>query len=223
MASYSDKIEWWADWRCDTTKMQTVPFPGTDRIWSLPVADASVPAWLQFIDLMNKHDYKFRESAGGTYNCRKIANSNSWSLHAFGIAVDLNPSVNRYGQHSHDYPQGFIDDVLATGMFKWGQDFDDPMHWEIDVPPEGVEGEDMAGLTQEDLDKIGQLIDERLKLVTLDNGKRISYVALDSTWNVPHGGRLMKDNVVDARKAAEDGGEVDAEAVLSQINLKQAS
>lgn len=142
MASYSDKTVWWADWRCDASKMSTVAFPGDGREWDLLVADAAVPAFEVFADLMRSHNYLFRESAGGTYNCRKISGSEKWSLHSFGIAIDLNPSVNPYGTQTHDYPQGFIDDVLATGWFKWGISFDDPMHWEIDVPPSNI-GESM--------------------------------------------------------------------------------
>lgn len=138
MASTSEKRLWWADWRCNPTKMDAVSFPGPDRDWHLPVADAAVPAFELFADLMRKHDYDFREVSGGTYNCRKMAGTDSWSLHAYGIAIDLNPSKNPYGTHTHNFPQGFIDDVLATGLFRWGMDFDDPMHWEIDVPPSGI-------------------------------------------------------------------------------------
>jgi hypothetical protein len=142
VASTSEKRLWWADWRCNPLKMTAVTFPGSERDWNLPVADAAVPAFQLFASLMRKHDYLFREVSGGTYNCRYIGGTTQWSLHAYGIAIDLNPSVNKFGTTQHDYPQGFIEDVLATGLFKWLHSFD-PMHWEIDVPPSQI-GDDPA-------------------------------------------------------------------------------
>lgn len=58
--------------------------------------------------------------------------------------------------------------------------------------------EDMP-LNEADLHAIRQLIREELEIT--DAG--VSLLEVRSVWNVPHGGRLMKDNVVDARKAAE--------------------
>jgi len=152
MASTAQKRNWYYRYRCAPENMVRVAFPGVGRSWSLLVADVTVPAWQWFAQLMTKHDYAFRESAGGTYNCRKIGGSNQWSLHAYGIALDLNPSANSYGQTGHDFPQAFLDDVAATGLFRWGQVFQDPMHWEIDVPPSQLPTEvpeDTMAMTQE--------------------------------------------------------------------------
>lgn len=55
-------------------------------------------------------------------------------------------------------------------------------------------------LTDSDLDKIRQLIREELEI----NEAGVSLLEVRSVWNVPHAGRLMKENVVDARKAAEE-------------------
>jgi hypothetical protein len=137
MATTQQKREWWADWRCNPLKMVTVAFPGPDRDWNLPVADKAAPAFQLFASLMRRHNYLFREVSGGTYNCRYIGGTTQWSLHAYGIAIDLNPSKNQFGTSTHNYPQGFIEDVLATGLFKWLNTFD-PMHWEIDVPPSEI-------------------------------------------------------------------------------------
>jgi hypothetical protein len=138
MATTQQKREWWADWRCNPLKMVSVAFPGPDRVWNLPVADKAAPAFELFASLMRKHNYLFREVSGGTYNCRFIGGTESWSLHAYGIAIDLNPSKNPYGTKTHNFPKGFIDDVTATGLFRWGYSFSDPMHWEIDVPPSAI-------------------------------------------------------------------------------------
>lgn len=131
--------------------MVRVGFPtsATANIRLLVAAEAA-PAWELFADLMREHAYYFREMAGGTYNCRNIGGTDKKSLHSYGIALDLNPSANPFRTQTHDFPQGFIDDVLETGLFRWGIQFDDPMHWEIDVPPEEI----TMPLSDEDIRRI---------------------------------------------------------------------
>lgn len=142
MVSTVTKRAWYKAYECDPSKMVTHSFPGEGKVWSLLVADVTVPAWQVFTDLMTKHDYLFRETAGGTYNCRNIAGTELKSLHSYGIALDLNPSKNPFGTTKTDMPKAFTDAVLATDLFRWGMDFKDPMHWEIDVPPDYFEEDD---------------------------------------------------------------------------------
>jgi hypothetical protein len=141
--------------------MVRVDFPGSDKVWSLLVASEAAPAWRLFADLMTKHNYLFLETAGGTYNCRLIAGTSSYSLHSYGTAVDLNPSKNPFGKPlRHNYPQAFINDVLAqkakdgTPLFRWGGGWATPdaMHWEINCAPAQVppyEGEDMTEIVMD--------------------------------------------------------------------------
>ena len=147
MATSSQLRSWWAAYRCQPSKMVRVPFPGVGRTWSLLVAEEASPAWQMFIALMIKHRYYFIEIAGGTYHCRKIAGKNSWSLHSYGTAVDLNPKKNPYKKPlTHNYPQAFINDVLAlkatdgTPLFRWGGTWRTPdaMHWEINCKPSAI-------------------------------------------------------------------------------------
>jgi len=158
MASSSQLRQWWAPYRCAPAKMPRLAFPGVNRTWNLRVAEESIPLWQRFIEVMDRYDYKFRESAGGTYNCRKIAGTNSWSLHAYGIALDLNPSVNCYGCTTNDYPPGFIDDILAIETngkraFTFGGFWSnkDQMHWQVNVAPGDIEENDVAAMQVEDL------------------------------------------------------------------------
>ena len=110
--------------------------------------DASLPAWEVFTEVMEHHGYLFRESAGGSYNCRNISGSDKKSLHAYAIAVDLNPSVNPFGSPlRHDYPSAFIADIEAirfdgSKAFQWGGRWNTPdaMHWQIDLPPAKIGG-----------------------------------------------------------------------------------
>jgi hypothetical protein len=154
------------DARCDTTEMTRVGFPGPTgpSQWSLLVEARTAPAWEAFADVQRRHGYLFREAAGGTYNCRQIAGSDAYSLHAYGLALDLNPSKNGpQGTPTCDQPVGFRLAVkalrtAATGrqIFSWGGDWSaavqDPMHWQIGATPaelaEGItdpgEDEDMS-------------------------------------------------------------------------------
>ena len=53
---------------------------------------------------MEDWEYYFLESAGGTYNCRMIAGTQVYSLHSYGLALDLNPSKNPHksaADHGH--------------------------------------------------------------------------------------------------------------------------
>jgi hypothetical protein len=152
--------------------MVRVSFPGDGRTWSLLVAKEAAPAWELFADLMVKHNYLFLETAGGTYNCRKIAGTNVYSLHSYGTALDLNPSKNPNGKPlRHNYPLAFIKAVEAekaldgTPLFRWGGRWTTPdaMHWEVNCKPSAIppyEEDDMAALQvidiQKALNKAGQ-------------------------------------------------------------------
>jgi hypothetical protein len=131
---------WWSVYRCDTSKYVRVSFPGDGRTWNLWVADKSAPIWEAVADIMASTPYLFRETAGGTYNCRPP------SLHAYGLALDLNPSKNPFQYPvEHEYPLEFIarmEGIRANGKqaLMWGGRFPasnppDTMHWQINVAP----------------------------------------------------------------------------------------
>lgn len=146
MATSDQLRSWWATYRCNTSKMTRVAFPGVDRSWDLLVATEARPAWLAFAAVMASEGYLFRESAGGTYNCRPIAGTTKYSLHSYGIAIDLNPSKNPYGKPLRtDLPQSFrerIGSIQANGKrcFEWGGSWTTPdaMHFELDVSPADI-------------------------------------------------------------------------------------
>ena len=157
-------------------------FPGDGRTWNLPVAVGAVPLWEQFAQLMTDHDYLFHESAGGTYNCRRISGSIKYSLHSYGTAIDLNPRKNPYKRPlTHDYPQAFIDAVLdlkANGKqaFRWGGSWRKPdaMHWEINVAPSDI-GEDAETFWQNvynDLQKLDPATNETWARILIEDYRR---------------------------------------------------
>ena len=145
-ASSAQLRSWWAGYSCSPSKFDTVSFAGDGRVWSLPVASPSAPAWRLFVRAQTESGYWFRESAGGTYNCRNIAGKPYRSLHAYGIALDINPLANpQRSPLTHNYPAKFI--KLVEGIrtkngkqvFAWGGRWTgvtpDAMHWQINCSP----------------------------------------------------------------------------------------
>jgi hypothetical protein len=141
MASSSQVRSWWADYECDPALYTKVIFPGEGRTWSLSVARESAPIWSAVSQIMSSEPYLFRETAGGTYNCRPP------SLHAYALALDLNPSKNPMKPPPlvYDYPESFItrmEGITANGhqALTWGGRWPasnppDTMHWQVNVPP----------------------------------------------------------------------------------------
>lgn len=123
--------------RCDKSRMAKVSFnPGT-ALW---VDRATAPVWNAFSAVMKSHDYRFEESAGGTFVCRQIAGTSNFSLHAYGLALDLNPSRNPFKIPLRtDQPRAFRRDlekiITRSGrqVFQWGGRWATPdaMHWQV--------------------------------------------------------------------------------------------
>jgi D-alanyl-D-alanine carboxypeptidase len=76
--------------------------------------------------LVNPGDY------AGCYAPRRIRPGGSLSLHAWGLAVDINASVNPYGGRSRQDPR--LVRIMLDHGFSWGGDWPtvrDPMHFEF--------------------------------------------------------------------------------------------
>ena len=60
---------------------------------------------------------RYRVYSVGGYNCRKIRGSNSYSVHAFGLAVDINPDDNPHCPNYYD-PKRLCggENILVTNM-----------------------------------------------------------------------------------------------------------
>lgn len=119
--------------KCDTSKATRVPFPREGGgEYNLLVHPKTVEAWNAYTTVMRWHGETI-PPAGGTHNCRNIANSNWPSLHAYCLACD-HPPNNRM-------KQAFIDDVLrirtknGKRVFKNLASANDRMHNEIDCSP----------------------------------------------------------------------------------------
>ena len=143
VATTSQIRAWWKPWRCQPTKFTKVVFPGTEKYGGLSVANTSAPVWRAVAQIMASEPYTFREPAGGTYVCRPIGTGTSYSLHAYALALDLNPSKNPHRRPlKTDMPKSFItrmEGIRANGKqaITWGGDWTipDAMHFQIDVAP----------------------------------------------------------------------------------------
>jgi hypothetical protein len=99
------------------------------------------------------HRYALRSDTGA-YNCRRITGGRGYSLHAYGIALDLNWNSNPYrlDRLVTDMPTGMVDGIQAIRtvgglpVWRWGGDWDDnpetgenaydAMHFEVVASPE---------------------------------------------------------------------------------------
>lgn len=69
---------------------------------------------------------------GGAYNFRPKRNSNDISMHAYGLALDIDPSHNVLGSKKTTLPGWYIGCWTSAG-FDWGGNWTkrkDPMHFE---------------------------------------------------------------------------------------------
>lgn len=92
-----------------------------------------------------RHNYKTRAADTGAYVCRRITGGSGYSLHAYGIAADLNWNSNPYGKRLiTDMPPAMVRDIKALRtrngkqVFGWGGDYrtnKDAMHFEVVCTP----------------------------------------------------------------------------------------
>lgn len=68
----------------------------------------------------------------GCFNIRKMRKANSWSLHSWGVAIDMNAFENQMFTKGK-FSKGFVDCWKSAG-FDWGGDWikrTDPMHFQL--------------------------------------------------------------------------------------------
>lgn len=83
----------------------------------------------------------------GTFNCRKIGGSSTWSNHAFKVAIDELWQLNPYGNGDHlfDHSPGALKVIRKLGsereqLFFWGGKWgtQDDMHSELMATKEAI-------------------------------------------------------------------------------------
>lgn len=113
---------------------------------SITVKASAASAFKALNKCLVNHNYKTRKADTGAYNCRPITGGIGYSLHAYGIAADLNWQTNPYGPTLvTDMPPAMVAEIkgLRTNsgnvIFRWGGDYKgnkDAMHFEVVCTPE---------------------------------------------------------------------------------------
>jgi hypothetical protein len=94
--STSELRRLWRDYECNEGRMVRIPF-GPD---SIRVAAPAVAAFTALAGVLVAHGYAIRPADTDSYVCRAITGGKLKSLHAYGIAVDVNWQTNPYRDHS---------------------------------------------------------------------------------------------------------------------------
>jgi len=126
--------------------------PATSRVridlygaGSITVRRECEAAFRALNDCLRAANYRTRKADTGAYNCRKITGGTGYSLHAYGIAADLNWQTNPYGRRLvTDMPKSMREAIKAIRtnngkqVFGWGGDYrtnKDAMHYEVVCTP----------------------------------------------------------------------------------------
>lgn len=116
---------------CDETQLSSVVAFGGKTITihqGLVNSITAINAAWEAMPAANR--YAVNSIAG--FNCRKVSGTNSWSSHAFGTAVDINPDKNPFGPNLvTDMPTSFVNLWTSQG-WGWGGGWDsvkDAMHF----------------------------------------------------------------------------------------------
>ena len=131
---------------CASYNLTTITFG--DQGARITVQKRLVPAFRALEAVFAKHSYDVRRADTGAYNCRQITGGSGYSLHAYGIAVDVNWQTNPYSSRLiTDMPAAMIRDVEALRtnsgavLFRWGGRYSgskDAMHFEVMATPAEV-------------------------------------------------------------------------------------
>ena len=125
-----------------TSAKTTMALYGTGRV----TVDSRITQAVAALDAaLREHRYPTEAHHTGAFNCRKITGGSSYSLHAYGIALDLNWLRNPYGPALvTDLPPAMVAAIKAIAtnsghtVWRWGGDYTgnrDAMHFEVVCSP----------------------------------------------------------------------------------------
>lgn len=157
----------WADYRCQSGLMVTIPLLSN----AVQVNAEAVAAFVRLAETLRARGYR-AESTGG-YNCRPVKDGTAWSLHSYGLAVDIDAACNPWlpdqsglvrfsartsqAERCQDVKAGRADTsftqtqiaaaeairtVDGLRVFQWGgrwRSIKDSMHFQIDLSPVELE------------------------------------------------------------------------------------
>lgn len=126
---------------CESAKT-TVSLYGEGRV---TVDNRTLEAVGALNAVLARWNYWTRREDTGAYNCRMITGGTNYSLHAYGIALDINWQTNPYGPVLiTDMPPGMVAEIKAIRtnnglpVWRWGGNYSgnkDAMHYEVIASP----------------------------------------------------------------------------------------
>jgi len=150
MASHRQIETWWAGRRCEGPHVK-LNLNGRYPVRVQPELEKAAEALSAAI---MGNGYRTPMGPTGSYNCRKIGGSSTWSLHAYAVAIDWDYGENPYLRGTKIQP-GYKSDfrfaltenqinavegiVNSDGdsIWRWlGWTIGDTMHFQVDVPPD---------------------------------------------------------------------------------------
>lgn len=128
---------------CKPANLVRVPLHGDGAI---NIDRRCIEAFTALNTILRLHNYRTRKADTGAYNCRRITGGAGYSLHAYGIAADINWQTNPYtsGRIRTDMPAAMVADIKkirtrnGRPVFRWGGDYKtvkDAMHYEVVCSP----------------------------------------------------------------------------------------
>lgn len=137
--SQSQKRELWAP-RCTRTLLQRFSFGAS----TATIRHELFPALVLLSRILRAHDRGPRAHDTWSYSCRKIAGTSRWSMHAYGIALDVRATSYPLGvpvtDHALHRAAAEIEGLTTPDgwqVWEWGGRWRRPdgMHWEAACPP----------------------------------------------------------------------------------------
>ncbi len=143
-AAQSSLRSWWSP-ACRGPWV-TISLYGSGRVTVRPAITDAVKALNK---VLTSYKYATRYADTGAYNCRRVTGGSTYSLHAYGIAMDINWQSNpysrtlrtdmfRYGDGRMPYRIEAIRTNNGRQVWRWGGWFSgnkDAMHYEITCSP----------------------------------------------------------------------------------------
>ena len=118
--------------------LTTITLDGGARI---SVASGIATLAKLLLNWAEEQGYHIRREDTGAYNCRKIRGSERWSVHSWGLAIDVNWNTNPMGAPLRtDMPAWFYETMEKYG-FTWGGRWTkrpDAMHFEFHASTEAA-------------------------------------------------------------------------------------
>ncbi len=137
----------WSAWRCNEGSGRF----GNPMIYGKSVGGVAKPAVDAFLALEAALKATgYQATSRWSFNCRKIGKSTKYSLHSYGIAIDIDPRENPFTEgdrYSGKLQRRHVDAVLAIknkrgqSVWSWGGSWRKPdrMHFQINRGPNDVD------------------------------------------------------------------------------------